>query len=207
MLSGNVTDGKRPVEGAQVSVDGSSASATTDARGVFSLGGLPDGTRMAEARALGYAPVRVRVELSAQEPRSVNIVMDKKVNTLGAVTVFGKQSRRVRDLTGFAERSRLGNGRFLTPSDIEQAHALTTCDLMRRVVGLRIEQTARGCEATMRGNCHPTVYLDNSRFDGGLPSLSSFVRPSDLMGVEIYTSATAPPQFNGGCGMIVAWTR
>lgn len=206
-LSGTVLEGKRPVEGAQVSVDGASASATTNDRGFFSLGSLPDGTRMAEVRAIGYAPVRAKVELSAQEPRTISIVMDKKVNTLGAVTVFGKQSRRVRDLTGFSERAKNSSGRFLTATEIERAHALTACDLMRGVAGVRIEQGRFGCEATMRGNCHPTIYLDDSRFEGGLAALSSFVRPSDILGVEIYTSATAPPQFNEGCAMIVVWSR
>ncbi|MDQ2768677.1 MAG: carboxypeptidase regulatory-like domain-containing protein [Gemmatimonadota bacterium] len=223
-LAGIVTahDG-HPLEGVQVVVDGSATSATTDARGAFALAGLPDGTRMAEARALGYEPVRVLVEPSRTERRSVTIAMGKRVNTLDAVTVFGKRSQRLRDLTGFAERKQKGFGRFITRQEIDERNVFSACDLLRRVPGVNVmDDGTTGCTANIRGAttgaspvgtraaphlCEPTVYEDNVPFGGTFSQFSRTVLPKDIMGIEVYTSATEPPQFFGACGVIVVWTR
>jgi hypothetical protein len=220
-LAGVVTGvGGRAVEGAQVVVEGSALTAITDARGAFSLTGLPDGTRTAEARALGYAPARVTVEPSRRETRTVAIAMGKPVKTLDAVTVYGKPTGRMRDLSGFVERQRQGFGHFITWSDIDHSSAITVCDLFRRVVGLQVvEGGMSGCMVSVRGaasmirasagggTCQPTVYLDNSPFGGSVSEFARAVSPQEIMGIEVYTTATAPPQFAGACGSIVVWTR
>ena len=223
-LSGIVTshDG-RPLEGVQVVVDGSAASATTDARGAFTLSGLPDGTRMAEARALGYEPVRVRVEPSRAETRSVTIAMGKRVTTLESVTVFGKHTQRMHDLTGFAERRQKGYGRFITRQEIDQRNVLSACELLRQVPGVNVmDDGTTGCTANIRGAttgaaaagaraaphlCEPTVYEDNIPFGGTFSQFTRTVLPKDIQGIEVYTASTEPPQFFGECGVIVIWTR
>jgi hypothetical protein len=219
-LSGVVlTHDKRPLEGAQVAVDGSTASAITDAQGAFRLSGLPEGTRMAEARALGYAPMRVRVELSRAETRTASIVMSKQVATLDAVTVYGTKGRRLRDLTGFLDRRSHGFGHFLTQAQIDEVNASNTCELLRRVPGVNVRDDGiSGCTANIRGSssgglsqgvhlCEPTVYQDNVPFGGTLSEFSQAMSPHDIMGVEVYSTATEPPQFQGSCGVIVVWTR
>lgn len=220
-LAGVVRNGAgRPVEGAQVVVEGDSAIATTDASGSFTLTGLPDGTRTAEARALGYAPTRVTVEPARGETRTVAIVMSKTVKALDAVTVYGKPTGRFRDLSGFVERQHRGFGRFVTRADIERTSPNTVCDLLRRVVGLQVtEGGMSGCVVSMRGAsslvptsgaggaCEPAVYLDNSRYGGSIGQLAQEMSPQDIMGIEVYSTATEPPQFPGACGTIVVWTR
>lgn len=220
-IEGSVTTtGGRPLEGVQIAVEGSPSHATTDARGVFSLSGLPDGTRMAEARALGYAPVRVEVEPSRRGPRTVPIVMDRKVKTLDAVTVYGKRSGRMRDVSGFVERQQRGFGRFITRADIDRSNTLTVCELFRRVAGLSVrEEGVNDCEVSMRGTlslmgpsagvtaCEPTLYVDNAPFNGSVGEFTRTIRPRDIMGIEVYSTSTEPLQFPGGCGSIVVWTR
>jgi hypothetical protein len=219
-LSGIVlTHDKRPLEGAQVAVDGSTASVITDAQGAFRLSGLPAGTRMAEARALGYAPVRVQVDLSGSEAQTVSIVMPKQVATLDAVTVYGTRGRRTRDLTGFLARKSRGFGHFLTQQEIDQSNALSTCDLLRRVPGVNVRDAGgAGCTANIRGSssgalsrgvhlCEPKVYQDNIPFSGTLAEFSQSMSPHDIMGIEVYSSASEPPQFQGSCGVIVVWTK
>lgn len=220
-IAGAVTTaGGRPLEGAEIVVEGSPGHAITDARGAFSLSGLPDGTRMAEARALGFAPVRVEVQPSRTEPRTVAIVMDKKVKTLDAVTVYGRQSGRMRDVSGFVERQQRGFGRFVTRADIDRSNPLTVCELFRRVAGLSVrEGGVNDCEVSMRAAislagpsagvtaCAPTLYLDNAPFNGSMTEFTRTVTPRDIMGIEVYSTATEPPQFQGGCGSIVVWTR
>jgi hypothetical protein len=219
-ISGTVlTRDKRPLEGVQIVVDGSATSVTTNARGAFRLTGLPDGTRMAEARALGYEPVRIPVELSRTEERSVSFVMAKRVATLNALTVFGRPGRRMRDLTGFLDRKSRGFGRFITREEIERENPFSACDLLRRVPGLTVnDDGAFGCTANIRGAvtgvsgsgphlCEPALYEDNVLFSGTVTDFTRSVSPRDIMGIEIYTSATEPPQFQGACGAIVVWTR
>jgi hypothetical protein len=218
-LSGIVmTRDRRPLEGAQVAVDGSTASAITDAQGAFRLSGLPEGTRMAEARTLGYAPARVRVELTRSETATTSIVMSKQVATLDAVTVFGTKGQRVRDLTGFLERKSHGFGHFLTQQEIDRGSESSTCDLLRRVPGMNVRDDGGvGCTANIRGSssgigqgmrlCEPKIYRDNLPFSGSLSEFSQSTSPHDIMGVEVYSTATEPPQFQGACGVIVVWTR
>ena len=120
----------------------------------------------------------------------------------------------MRDLTGFAERSRRGFGRFVTRSQIEMAGPQTLCYLFRRVPGVTVTDGGggMGCELIIRGmasmsRCQPTVYLDNTKFGGSVSELANSISPSDIMGIELYSSATEPVQFPGGCGSIVVWTR
>jgi hypothetical protein len=219
-LSGIVlTHDKRPLEGAQVAVDGSTASAITDAQGAFRLSGLPKGTRMAEARALGYAPVRVQVELSGSAAQTVSIVMSGQAATLDAVTVYGTKDRRTRDLTGFLDRRSHGFGHFLTQQEIDQSNAFSTCDLLRRVPGVNVLVVGgAGCTANIRGSssgglsrgvrpCEPKVYQDNIPFSGTLTEFWQSTSPHDIMGIEVYSTASEPPQFPGSCGVIVVWTK
>ena len=218
-ITGAVTAGGHPVEGAQVVVDGSTVSATTDARGAFTLAGIPDVTRMAEARALGFAPTRVPVEPSRGEQRTVAIVMVKRVNTLNAVTVYGtKPGRRFNDLNGFVQRQRSGFGKFLTRAEIDKADVNSVCDLLRHVVGLHVTDTGiSACQATLRGGmsgiggsaraCEPKVFLDGMPFGGNVAELARAVSPREIMGIEVYSTATEPPQFFGACGSLVVWTR
>ncbi|MDQ2768676.1 MAG: Plug and carboxypeptidase regulatory-like domain-containing protein [Gemmatimonadota bacterium] len=223
-LSGLVTtsDG-HPLEGAQVLVDGSAATATTDARGAFALTGLADGTRMSEARALGYEPRRVRVELSRAELARVTIVMGRRVQTLDAVKVIARQRERDQNLAGFIQRRKRGEGRYMTKEEIEQRNVQNACDLLRRIPGVHVMEDGSGqCKANIRGAttgatpvgtpaaphlCEPSIYEDNVPFGGTLAEFAKLVPASDIVGIEVYTTSTVPPQFMGACGVIVIWTR
>ena len=211
------------IESAQVVVDGAATTTTTDAHGAFTLRGLPDGTRMAEVRALGYSPVRVSIEPSRAEPLTVAIVMGKRVETLNAVTVFGKAPPAKRDVTGFADRQKKGFGKFITQSEIDEEHVVSVCDLLRRETGLVVQDEGMSaCHVQIRGAvsgaafagehaephpCEPTIYEDAIRFGGTTAEFTRTVPPNIIMGIEIYTAATQPAQFQGGCGSIVVWTR
>jgi hypothetical protein len=149
--------------------------------------------------------------------------MGKRVAALDQVTVFGKRSRRMRDLTGFAERKQKGFGRFITRQEIDDRNVLSACDLLRQVPGVSVfDDGTTGCSANIRGSttgttlgsgrqaphlCEPTVYEDNMPFGGTFSEFTRTVLPKEILGIEIYSSATEPPQFFGACGVIVVWTR
>jgi hypothetical protein len=149
--------------------------------------------------------------------------MAKRIATLDAITIFGKPGTRMRDLTGFLDRKRRGFGRFITRQEIDQENVFSACDLLRRVPGVSVfDDGSTGCTANIRGAttgassvgsraaphlCEPTVYEDNIAFGGTFSEFARSVPPHDIMGIEVYTSATEPPQFQGPCGAIVVWTR
>jgi hypothetical protein len=51
------------------------------------------------------------------------------------------------------------------------------------------------------------LFIDGvASFEG--TSLDMILHPEDVEGIEIYTTATTPPQYSrGGCGVLVVWTR
>jgi hypothetical protein len=65
--------------------------------------------------------------------------------------------------------------------------------------------------------CVPTFYVDGALFRlddpplDPLTSLRNMVRPEIIRGIEIYTPAEAPAQFDRssitGCGSVVIWTK
>ena len=75
--------------------------------------------------------------------------------------------------------------------------------------------TAFDQAVVMRGifshRCTPNLFLDGMRMPlAGVNDLNSFLRPDDLVGVEIYPAGTVPAQFDPGltgCGSIVLWTK
>jgi hypothetical protein len=75
-------------------------------------------------------------------------------------------------------------------------------DTAARIHGHRVRRLTRGPHL-----CEPTVYEDNIAFGGTFSEFARSVPPHDIMGIEVYTTATEPPQFPGACGVIVVWTR
>ena len=223
-VTGTVTsnDG-HALEGAQIAVEGTAVTATSDARGHFVLSGLPDGSRMAEIRALGYEPVRLPINPRRTEEGIVSVVMGKKVETLNAVTVYGKTQPVTRVNTGFEQRMKKGYGKFITEAEIDQENVLSICDLLRRKSGLLVVDEGMGaCRVQIRGAvsgadiagaravphpCEPIIYQDAVRFGGSVADFTRIISPHEILGIEIYTAATQPTQFSGGCGAIVVWTR
>jgi len=214
-LSGTVrrSPGDTPLAGAEVSiVEGPRTRA--DARGNWTIPDAPLGTRMLEVRAVGYYPERKPVDVLAQTP-----LVQTTLSTLKAVL----DTVRVRattlyavDRNGFQQRRRSGLGRYITPEDISRRKPLNLSDLLRTMPGIFLQTTDMFSHQLMmrgtgRGYCAPSVYLDHMPMEGlSTDDIDAFVRPEDVRGVEIYSSTTAPPQFQrafGGCGSIVIWTR
>ena len=215
-LSGRVLGaGGRPFARAQVLVHGTGRADTTGADGAYALDSLPAGTYTLEARAIGFTPRRLPVDLRADRPARAEVTLGDRVPTLDAVTVYGRPNRR-RDLTGFMERANSGMGRFLTPAMIERRAAYSVPDLLRMVPGVRVNPTGGfGTVLTMRGQasfdtqCLPAVFLDGVFLFEGAVELERTVSPSEVMGIEVYAGpSTVPAEFQRGqCGSIVIWTK
>ena len=204
-VSGSVrTDKGKVVANADVSVPGTGLSSRTTSSGAFSIAGLPSGTQTVEVRALGFEPKRVTVDLLRDRVASVDIVLDRPVHTLDAVTIFGKAGPGI---AAFDRRRRGGWGRFLTPNDIQQRNASRVTDLFRMMPGVRVVPTSGFGNTILIRNCRPTVYLNGMRMpDDAASDIDMLASPNEMTAVEVYTAAGRPAEFWGNaCGSVVLW--
>ncbi|HEY8311452.1 MAG TPA: carboxypeptidase regulatory-like domain-containing protein [Gemmatimonadaceae bacterium] len=210
-LSGLVRgpDGK-PLSGAKVVVWGTGLEATTHVDGRFALSGLPAGTFTAEARALGFEPKHVAVDLSDQTPASVNITFREHVQQLSRVTILGKPSSSARMLDDFFRRTRNGMGHYITANDNRLKYAFAITDALRTTPGVQVVPSGSfGHVILMRGRCVPVIYVDGIQAQDGYETLDDLVPPQQVAGMEIYSGlGEAPPQYqSNGCGTILVWTK
>ena len=94
--------------------------------------------------------------------------------------------------------------------------ALSFSDVMRVAPGLRISPRGDGrsyviTDSRNASNGCVNFYVDNTLWQTMTPGdIDDFVRPSELVAVEVYHGSQTPPQFTppgqSGCASIVAWT-
>jgi hypothetical protein len=212
-LNGRVRgEAGRAIPNARVLVIGDAAHAFADSSGVFRLF-APPGTRTVEVRALGFAPERRVVDfVRGAEPR-LDVTLTSLKTVLDTVRVTAQRAYSNYG-NGFERRRRSGTGKFIDAAQVERMRPARFSEVLRNVPGLRVDEgIGSAAGITMRGDavsCTPTVFLDGHRLpDMDLRDLDSFVLPSDIGLVEVYTSTQAPAEFTtlDGCGVIVVWTR
>jgi hypothetical protein len=205
-LGGVVHNDKgKPVANAEVTVPGTGVDGRTQQNGAYALGGLPAGTQTVEVRVIGFEPKRFTVDLGRDHLTTLDITLDRPVQTLDAVKVYGKGSASMAE---FERRLHNGWGHFLTPADIAKRNAIHVTDLFRTMPGVHVVPSRGfGYTVLMRGNCRPTVYVNGMRMDDNAASeLDQYVNPDEVTGVEVYTTAGRPMEFWGNnCGSVVIW--
>lgn len=203
-------DGGRRLPGARVRIAGAGES-VSDEGGAWTLADVPTGTRVLEVRAVGFYPVRRAVEVVA-DPPMVTTAMQTMRAVLDTVRVVANRSR-LRG-TGFDERRRSGMGRYITSEDLAHRLLINTSDVFRTVPGMQLDRQPLGdTQLSVRGpfgRCRPTFVVDGHMMRGlTADDIDAFVHPDEIAGVEVYTGAMVPPQFQEGltgCGTIVIWT-
>lgn len=212
-LSGTVVAavGGRPLANALISiVDGPQTRA--DERGEWRLTDAPVGTRMLDVRAVGYYPERRRVDVIAGAP-PIRVALSTLKSVLDTVRITASRLRR-RDLSGFYDRRRTRQGRYLTPDDIDKQGVLVASDIFRMMPGIRLDRAAFGESVLLMrgafGDCTPAIYVDGSYMNLAPDDIDHWVRTKDIAGIEVYTGDNVPPQFQqgmSGCGSILIWTK
>lgn len=206
-----------PITDARVYVMGSRAVARTTASGAFSLAGLPGGTQVVQATALGYEPGRQNVDLKPGDARRTEIVLGRSVQRLAPLEVVGKMGK---DESSFLDRARRGFGYFITENDIKKRDPAIFEDIIRGVPGMQVVPVGQGYriissrgQTDLLGDCQPAYFVDGSPFYVDASNGDPFpVAPSEIMGIEVYAGAAGVPiEFqrgqNGGCGVIAIWTK
>jgi hypothetical protein len=217
VLKGTVTSkAGAPIGGAQVSVTGTTAIATTANDGGFTLAGLPSGTREVVVRKIGFAQSTQVVTISSREPSTVIFVMGD-AQVLAPVKVVGKLDDGLMKI-GFTSRKQEGMGWYLTPEEIEKRNPLLTTDVLRSAGGLRVVnaangtllQATRGPSSTSDGCIN--IFVDHARFEQLNPGdVDGMMPTADLGAVEYYPSpSTTPAEFSVPgqlCATLVMWSK
>lgn len=214
LLRGTVSssDGSRPLAGATVRMLGG-GEARANARGEWTLAAASAGTRMLEVRAIGFYPQRHAVDVVAgAPPLFLSLLTFQEVLDTVRVVVS-----RVNDRSegGFDRRRRTSLGNFFTEADLARRGAIVTSDIFRSMPGARFEGSGFNRQIMLRGafgdDCPPSLFVDGVYlFEPSADELDVFVRPNMIGGIEVYTGANAPPQFQRSstlCGAIVVWTK
>jgi outer membrane cobalamin receptor len=156
----------------------------------------------------------VAVNLSRARPASVAVTVSDRVTTLESVVVQADRTQLQKDYTGFTERAKRGGfGRFITEADISKRSAFVVTDVLRTTPGLQVVPNGGlGYTVLGRGGCMPDLFIDGTRVLDGTAQIDQMVQPTEVGGIEVYTSgAGAPPQLQGAggsaCGVVAIWTK
>ena len=195
-------------------LQGGIATAVTRANGEFTLDSLPSGTQAIVVRKLGYGVTEKAVELSSNTPTQTTVTMDDYVPTLATVRVEAAQDKALSDI-GYLQRKQTGMGFFMDGKQINH-ESMAFSDVMRVVPGLRISPVGDGrtyviSDARNASNGCVNFYVDGSPWTTMSPGdIDQFVRPQELVAIEVYHGSQTPPQFTqpgqSSCATIVAWT-
>jgi hypothetical protein len=198
-----------PRAGAHVTVDGAAGLATTDSAGRFRLSGLPAGTQTLEARAIGYAPARLTVELRNRESTEAHVALTRGTVLVG---VRVEERRRDRNRAEFEERRRLGFGYFITAERLRNMlHVRSAFQAIPSVVVSSVGRSALDFRVVLMNGarpCTPPVWIDGVL---GAQDMLSGIQTTDIIGIEVYHRFnTTPAKYQAGagdCGVILVWTN
>jgi Carboxypeptidase regulatory-like domain len=196
--------------------------------GEFSMTGLPAGTWDVEARALGFEPHSVLVQLIEHAIDSTLITITQKVQTLETVSIIGKPGRDAKTLDAIVARSRVADGTMFLPGNEWLKSADLAANVLGAAKGFRVKDATsiytRGCgdyskatngdvtESRMTNNGARVlaVYLDGARVPTGLPGLNNMITMSQVLAIEAYPDVISAPflwRTRDACAVVAVWTK
>lgn len=206
----------QPVRNARLMLTGSGREDTTNASGQFDLQALPAGTYGLEARALGFTPRRIAVDIPDSAEAVVEVALDVFVPMIDTVRVKASRSAADDLFADFDRRRKTGSGYFIDSDQLNKRSPIYMSDVLRGTPGITISPGTNllGDQILMRGtsgagSCTPAVYLDGVRATMPDGTLDDLVDPQQVRAIEVYSRATNAPmsfQSANGCGTIVIWT-
>jgi len=173
--------------------------------GVFTIGGVPAGSWVTEARVIGAEPQRVLVTAADSGIVPATITVSDAPQMLDAVTVVGTPDRRLRVLDEILRRKRIGMGTTFLPGHPALKSALFTADVMREARGFQYksptEIVGRVVQYGLRAErCrNVAVYVDDVRLPDGFASLEDVAPISQVLAIETWPDIRlAPVQYRRG---------
>jgi hypothetical protein len=104
---------ERPIADAEVELVGTAYRTRSDSAGAFSLRGIPVGAYRIQLRAVGYAPLVLDVQLSANGLEGVEALLRPVAQELERVRIRASLTPTARHLIDFENRRKFGIGKFI----------------------------------------------------------------------------------------------
>jgi TonB-dependent starch-binding outer membrane protein SusC len=208
-VTGKITDGisQRPLVGVTVTVIGSTARATTDTSGTYTIASVEPGSHLLRTARIGYIAAEERVAVAAGQTATVNLVLQASAVSLEAVVSIGYGSVQRRELTGAVAS--------ITSDELTKVPTgNVTESLQGQLPGVDIVRSSgspnsgtsmliRGARSLKASN-NPLVIIDGVQF-GSLAQLN----PSDVESIEVLKDAASTAIYGsrGANGVILVSTK
>ena len=185
-IRGRISDAATgsPLEGVQVSVDGTRLGAQTGPDGTYTIVGVPSGARLVSARRVGYAPQRLAVTVSDAGAASQDFALGRVATALNEVVVTALGQTAQQRSLGTAQQSIQG-------ADIAAAQRENFVNALQgRIAGVDVTSTSgvpgasssitiRGISSISSSN-QPLMIIDGLPMDNR--TLNTGVLASDAPG-------------------------
>ena len=202
-IDGIISDGLgRPLAAAEVIVD-DEHRAISNARGEFSISGLPAGIVEFIARRIGYQPMNSAIQIDPGVTVHLAIKLVPLATQLGTIVIEGKRMDRALWNTGFYQRRDRGTGHYF---DAEYMKRFNTSlgGLLENVASVRVErgpshQGGRGGPVPMgrlaNGNlCPLNVFVDGNHIPwASMTGIDDVISRDDVLAMEVYPRASEMP--------------
>ena len=105
-ISGIVTEatGNSPLAGAQIGIVGTQLRATSNASGRFTIAGVPVGSRVVNARMIGYGVMERTVTVSSGQVATASFELSRQAAVLSEVVTVGYATQTRANLTGAVDQ-------------------------------------------------------------------------------------------------------
>jgi len=228
---------ERPLAGAEVAIRSLKLNVRTDTGGRFRFVGIRRGTHEVEVRLIGFQNVKANVEFrdALVEADFILVPLGTLMSDFNVVAAAnGNKSLFATRLADFEERRTSRTGKFLTADVFENEDRRSVSSILKsRVTGFKVTQggsynwvatlrqpSSRTTPGRSRGipvppGCYVQIVVNgrveyNGQFGQELFDIDS-INSLDIIGMEFYSSATAPMEFRSTgasqCGSIVIWTK
>ena len=211
MIRGSVRDGVtgRPLQGAQLTIMGTSQGALSNDQGEFLLLGVPAGTQTIRVLYIGYRTYEQTLEVAAGETSTVSFQMGQAAIDLDEIVVTGTAGATEKRALGNTV-SRVSSERIVADAKLNSVSELLTARVpglslqgMSGQVGTSSRVRIRGAGSLNAGN-EPVYYVDGVRItsdvtDGystsngvvqGTNPLDA-INPNDIESIEVIKGPAA----------------
>jgi hypothetical protein len=219
VVSGMIRDSLgSPLRDVRVKISGVAAEWRSRADGRFVADGIPPGTHVVEATALGFAPERRIVDLAADDSSRVDLSMAALITRLSPVMIEERAHYNARK-DEVDQRRRAGFGYRTDSLELERLPGVwdafnfpgvraggPPCCWAISMSGVYsiISKSGTG----MALSCAPTIWID-----GGVSDIDMLheLHKEEIAIIEVYNSAArAPLQYGGSrtnCGVVLVWRK
>jgi TonB-linked SusC/RagA family outer membrane protein len=206
-ITGLITsDALQPLQGVEVTVEGTPLRATTGANGRFTIANVPAGEHVVRASTVGYAAVDSTVTVQAGTPTVVDFQLATRAVELSELVVVGYGTQQRGEVTGAVAS--------VSAADFVKGPARDAAALIAgKVAGLSVVQPSgdptegtqiqlRG-RTTIQGPTNPLVLID------GVPGSLETVPADDIESISVLKDGSAAAVYGtrGSNGVILITTK